>query len=202
MKISDVLHNCPGNNFHYHTLTAEERRAQQTSVTNYAYCSYPGLNDGNGKICNRTEIINAEIRNVVNRNGRNFGPAHTTYMNNCLQPMGGDERGHLIAATLGGTNQLYNLIPQHRAVNANRGVAGDPQNYWFNNERAVNNFLRAGRDNRIDLEVRLQYAGPNDRRPDRINVRVRAFRGNERVRTWNGVQWDEYFQIPNRGRRA
>ncbi|CAG7784710.1 unnamed protein product [Allacma fusca] len=100
----------------------------------------------------------AEIRNPVLRRGRDFTKAEKHYMIDCLQPERGDQHGHIIAATLGGRNQLYNLFPQHPAVNMNRGVARDHQNYWFNNDMAMKSFLKSGPDNRIYLEVRLQYA--------------------------------------------
>ncbi|CAG7716032.1 unnamed protein product [Allacma fusca] len=171
MRNNDIIHNCPGNNLQYHTLSSVKRRERYTSIPDYAYCVFPGRNnpsimrvyrcvrskflaisenDLSRTKCRRTEMIRAEIRIPVLHRGRDFTEAEKNYTFDCLQPERGDQFGHIIAATLGGTNQT---------------------------------FLKSGPDNRIYLELRLQYAQPNDTRPDHINLRIQAHRGNqERLR--------------------
>lgn len=50
-----------------------------------------------------------------------------------------DDRGHMVASSLGGPAKAYNLIPQHPLVNRNFRMHQDGS--WYEHERKVADFI-------------------------------------------------------------
>jgi hypothetical protein len=50
-----------------------------------------------------------------------------------------DERGHLLAASLGGTNEEFNIVPQTSLINRNVGSQG--YTFWYPLEQQIREFL-------------------------------------------------------------
>lgn len=62
-----------------------------------------------------------------------------------------DERGHLVAASLGGPNLQFNFVPQ--AASTNRAEYSD--NFWFRVEGEIRDFVRQG--GYVDTTLVLAY---------------------------------------------
>lgn len=84
-----------------------------------------------------------------------------------------DERGHLVAAQFGGPAEWYNMAPQHKRVNYNRGgrqILTD----WANTEKTVKDFIRGGVDRHVRWVVDMKYK-LDSIRPDEFTLNVYFF---------------------------
>lgn len=88
-----------------------------------------------------TNIITANIRPGHLQRDRQTEGAMTSKLNKhigCRNAVPGDERGHLLAYSLGGSNEPYNIVPQYNTVNRWLNGLESP---WIRLERRIRNFL-------------------------------------------------------------
>lgn len=99
---------------------------------------------------------------------REFSSADKRFMKKFLQSRQDDEAGHLIAATLGGTNSRYNLAPQHNTLNRNVNEASNPHTLsaWFPEENKIRIFLQKTPKGKVDWTVTCQYGSSTAVRPN------------------------------------
>uniref|UniRef100_A0A915HZZ5 Type VII secretion system protein EssD-like domain-containing protein n=1 Tax=Romanomermis culicivorax TaxID=13658 RepID=A0A915HZZ5_ROMCU len=146
----------------------------------------------------RVEALIADIRNPLPAPGTrvNFGPSHTQYMRNVLGGREGDERGHILAHSLGGPAHNHNLFPQHRCSNRNYNVRHLLLD-WYNLEQAMRDHMNLHMDNRVEFRVLFDFPDesvgfPNYNRPRTVHV-------NARFINRFGLLDDEYdFYVENR----
>jgi len=80
-----------------------------------------------------------------------------------------DDRGHMIASQLGGTGDVWNLMPQARGCNQNIG-SRNLCIAWFDLETQVARYVRSGRGS-VQWLMTLQYRNPAEqRRPSHFRV--------------------------------
>lgn len=88
----------------------------------------------------------------------NFNDADSTYMVAVLDAITGDERGHLVADSLGGRPIRTNLTPQSSYINRNAGGRNIITS-WFTAEAEARNWLKDERsDGRLTSYVRWRVA--------------------------------------------
>lgn len=92
----------------------------------------------------------------------------------------GDDAGHLFARIFKGPGQKVNLSPME-SLGVNRGEYGRLERLWREK-------IEAGE--RVEVEVRLVYAEPGDRRPATFRVRHRYTVGGELTQVWKRVNID------------
>jgi hypothetical protein len=121
----------------------------QTSINSYSTIIAP-LNNG------RSIELTVRIRAVVRRRHLQARTSMSNSLNTLIQNLDavdGDERGHLIAASLGGTNDAYNIVPQHRGTNRRCGATS----HWITLENEIRAFLNANSDRRVTIQVIVLY---------------------------------------------
>jgi hypothetical protein len=121
----------------------------QISITGYSTIIAPLPN---GESIELTVRIRAVVRHRHLRSRTPMSNSLNTLMQN-LDAVNGDERGHLIAASLGGTNDPYNIVPQHRGTNRRCGATS----HWITIENEIRAFLNASSDRRVDIHVIVLY---------------------------------------------
>ena len=85
-----------------------------------------------------------------------------------------DQRGHLIAASLGGPNDVWNFAPQSGRINCHHGRIS----FWRLNEREMLNFVR-NTGGYVDHTVRCIYDDDlHSRRPLGFEVEVIYYDSN------------------------
>lgn len=133
----------------------------------------------------RTEYLNATITRDHLRRGaprQAFVGRCTSsiYMRNNLDLQEGDKRGHLLADSLGGPMESYNLVSQAREVNRGRGLDSG----WFQMERLMREYFETGRPGAaggyINYCVSVAYDNSSNQpnRPYQFSVIV-AFRESD-----------------------
>jgi hypothetical protein len=151
----------------------------------------------------RVESVNAVITagHLTRRTGRGFTDADKAYMRQFLGSIQGeDEAGHLVAATLGGTRDRYNLAPQHKTLNRNHNETNNPHilNSWFPEENKIRRFLTANPTGHVEWSVQVKYANEEEGRPICFNFQSIYFVDNVHV---TGYDTTGYIrnQPPNLG---
>lgn len=172
--------------------------------------SYPVINRGNGDsitevrvrdytkngkfIGSRTEFIKAVItRDTYQtvRGDRNFNANQKTHMENFLQGETDDEAGHLVAASLGGTSDLYNLAPQHKLINRNVGTRNNVRTLadpWKPVEDVIRKYVK-DKDHlnrKVEYTVDLRYNSLDSRRPSMFLTEAKFYDNNVLVDTVDG----------------
>lgn len=79
-----------------------------------------------------------------------------------------DEAGHIIALSLGGTNDLINFVCQHVSLNRKVLFVAADEYFWHRSEESLVQALERGAT--IQREIFLHYDGLNSLRPDRFEV--------------------------------
>jgi hypothetical protein len=150
----------------------------------------------------RVESVNAVIdpRHLRTRDGRNFTAADREYMRQFLGAIQEDEAGHLVAATLGGTSDRYNLAPQHRTLNRNVNEGNNPHilSAWFPEENKIRRFLNDHPTGHVEWRVQAEYANEEQGRPISFRFESIYFIDNVHV---NGNDFDTIGNIRNENPR-
>lgn len=92
-----------------------------------------------GNLRLRSDYEQAAVNTAMNR----MDIIHRTSTNR------GDENGHLLAASLGGSNEITNFVPQ--AFRQNRG------DFWGRMERYIRNFLTLNQNGSINWQLAILY---------------------------------------------
>jgi len=121
----------------------------QTSINGYSTIIAPL---SNGESIELTVRIRAIVRQRHLQRRTSMSDSLSTLIQN-LDAVNGDERGHLIAASLGGTNDPYNIVPQHRGTNRRCGATS----HWITIENEIRAFLNANGDRRVNIHVIVLY---------------------------------------------
>ncbi len=79
-----------------------------------------------------------------------------------------DEAGHIIGLSIGGTNDLINLVCQHRSLNRKFLFIESEEYFWHSSEESLARNLERGKT--IQREIHLIYNGRNSLRPDNFEV--------------------------------
>lgn len=100
-------------------------------------------------------------------------------------PLENDERGHLLADSLGGSGDRFNFVPQSPLINRNAFIRGNVvgEFCWYDVEENIRNFLITGGDGvyvRWTLVVGYGHL-PISRRPTHFMLSVRRFNPNHRL---------------------
>lgn len=89
-----------------------------------------------------------------------------------------DERGHLIAASLGGTNDPFNIVPQYRGTNRRYGSFS----HWYTIEGEIRDFIRYNPEYTASLHVIVLYGDLSiSRRPTGFLVQAILYDENESI---------------------
>ncbi|XP_059488170.1 uncharacterized protein LOC132203994 [Neocloeon triangulifer] len=100
----------------------------------------------------------------------------------------GDERGHLLAASLGGPTVDFNFAPQSRLVNRN---AGDGLSCWFALEQEIRSFLDGNPNSYVDWNLTISYGNLRvTRRPTAFSIRTRFYNNGVMVRESGDMVFD------------
>lgn len=105
-----------------------------------------------------------------------------------------DERGHLLADSLGGSGDVYNFVPQSPFTNRAAAPAGSLVEAfcWFDLEAQIRSYLRLSVDNYVRWTITVAYGHlPASRRPTGFMLSVRMFNYEHFL-----IQAAEYM-IPN-----
>lgn len=96
-----------------------------------------------------------------------------------------DERGHLLADSLGGSGDRYNFVPQSPLINRNAFIRGNlvGEFCWYDVEESIRNFLITGADGvYVRWTIVVGYGHlPISRRPTHFMLSVRRFNPNHRL---------------------
>lgn len=96
-----------------------------------------------------------------------------------------DERGHLLADSLGGSGDRYNFVPQSPLINRNAFLSGNliGEFCWFDVEENIRNFLINGSDGvYVRWTIVVGYGHlPISRRPTHFMLSVRRFNPNHQL---------------------
>lgn len=136
----------------------------------------------NGKRLTRVDHLEARITNDHLGRGRVFshsGPTNELFLAVSEQ---GDERGHIVANSLGGLAEWYNLTPQSNIANRNKGTPTTAVEQWRNTERKIQKFLKANADGYVDWVVDLTYGDANRQfRPTMYRLKADCYKANGSV---------------------
>jgi DNA/RNA non-specific endonuclease len=95
-----------------------------------------------------------------------------------LDRINGDEAGHLMALSIGGPNELINLVPQHATTNRNLGRNGEINSFWRHTETEVQRFARTRGVTSVDWYLYIEYERNENLRPSLFAVRYIAHYDN------------------------
>lgn len=112
-------------------------------------------------------VVRASIYPRHLNQGRENIPDFVSVRMDWMNSLPGDERGHLVAASLGGPTHDFNFVPQ--TSNVNRRYLGE--SYWYTIEGDIRRFLRSPNAGRVDWTVVLGYALTRSRRPTGFGLR-------------------------------
>lgn len=128
----------------------------------------------------RTEHLHAIIRSEHLVRGRApfRGPSTSlTYFRTLLNALPTDDRGHLLADSLGGVPYDYNLVPQARYIN--RPGGGNDNSEWSATEQRMRRFFSPGNPGanggHVDYNVRVLYDDDDSGRPFQFFVIVEYY---------------------------
>jgi hypothetical protein len=110
-------------------------------------------------------------------------PNSLTRLMRNLDELSGDERGHLVAASLGGTNDAFNIVPQHNSVNrrANSG------SHWFTTENNIREFVSRDVRRVVDLHIVILYGDLSvSRRPTAFVVQAIFYNSDSSINRSTG----------------
>lgn len=127
----------------------------------------------------RTQFLYAVIQAQHVGHARSQFRGRTTtldYFRRELNALPDDDRGHLLADSLGGVSADYNLVPQTRDVN--RRLGGELYTEWTNTERRMREFFAApngpgSQGGHIDYTVIPIYSTDDTGRPSSIWMNVK-----------------------------
>ncbi|XP_049314290.1 uncharacterized protein LOC125778850 isoform X2 [Bactrocera dorsalis] len=103
-----------------------------------------------------------------------------------------DERGHLLANSLGGPSLPWNFVPQSPSVNRGVEIRGVTTYCWFDLEADIRRILRQNPDHIIVWTIVVRYGGlPASRRPTLFLISVRHLDSDYRFIDYR------QFVIPN-----
>jgi len=122
-----------------------------TSITDYSTIRAPSIPNHDDLML--TVRIRARIRYNHLQSRTSMSSRLNTLMRNMDMIAGQDERGHLIAASLGGTNDPFNIVPQYRGTNRRAGS----NSHWFTVENEIRTFVNQDRRNSVGLHVIVLY---------------------------------------------
>ncbi|OXA53602.1 hypothetical protein Fcan01_11032 [Folsomia candida] len=134
-------------------------------------------------------VIRATIRPEHLQNRTDIPSWVTTRMRDMDYLPGRDERGHLVAASLGGPTTWYNFAPQTQTVNRNVGYGGQRAggSWWFRIEEELRTFLRRPDVGYIDWVLVLTYGDLNlSRRPTGFGLILYMYDNNGNFVTNSG----------------
>lgn len=139
---------------------------QNSPVINYSVMNAP-------RLLNYDDVelpirIRARIRSEDLQVRTRMSSRLSTLMDN-MHRLQNDERGHLIAASFGGTNRAFNIVPQDRGVNRRVGS----NSHWLTFENAIRAFINRDERNNVDFHVYVLYGDlPESRRPTAFLTRA------------------------------
>jgi len=143
---------------------------QDTSITGYSTINAP-LGSGNIEL---TVRIRALIR-FRHLQPRTSMPNSLNTLIENLDARNGDERGHLIAATLGGNNEPYNIVPQYRGTNRRYGSTS----HWYTVENEIRNFINRDNNNYVSIQIVVLYGNIiTSRRPTGFYLQAIFYNGD------------------------
>lgn len=100
-------------------------------------------------------------------------PSHVRENVIALDALPGDERGHLLAASLEGQSHVYNVVPQTMALNRGRGSA------WYRTEDQIRDRFQNNDVDRVEWTAVVVYGNvQTNRRPTGFGVRYRSIRND------------------------
>ncbi|XP_016964827.1 uncharacterized protein LOC108034453 [Drosophila biarmipes] len=103
-----------------------------------------------------------------------------------------DERGHLLADSLGGPSVPWNFVPQSPSVNRGVSITGGVTYCWFDLEEEIRTLLRDNQDHYIIWTILVSYGGlPASRRPTGFMISIRLMTSDHQFRNYR------IFMIPN-----
>ncbi|XP_055852166.1 uncharacterized protein LOC129916327 [Episyrphus balteatus] len=177
------------------------RHMRPYSDTNFPFVEIIERKDTNriGQPLYVTEYMKATIKKSHTGRDRSKEariPAHIqTYLDFCgfihgagNRDPNADQAGHLLAFSLGGSNDdTFNFAPQTARLNTQTPAC---HSIWFGEELAMNEFLKGGANRKIEWELLVIHppvtaTGESRLRPIRFCMRHQNFNGNAKVDNHN-----------------
>lgn len=117
-------------------------------------------------LVDRTNIPSAVTRRMIDMNAVRDQP-----------DLPNDERGHLVAASLGGPNDVWNFVPQTPGANRRYGF----YSHWYTFEGEIRDYIRRT-GGYVDLNILIAYGNVvSNRRPARFGVNIVFYEPNGNV---------------------
>lgn len=90
-------------------------------------------------------------------------PGHPRGIDNRMRDLNkqpNDEKGHLLALSLGGANELFNYVPQDQTVNSGKGTTEHNYSFWKSTEENIRKLLLDG--DRVQFSWKAVVFYPED----------------------------------------
>lgn len=152
----------------------------------------------NGRVVTLVYVMRARIqRNTLQSREPSYPPGVAGRMNELdairpNRPILGDDRGHLLASTLGGPRDILNIVPQHSELN--RVPARGGHSFWILLESNFHNHLTLYPAGYIDWTIVVNYGNlrNNNLRPTGFGVSFTMYHSNGTIR------FSDEIYFPNR----
>lgn len=105
----------------------------------------------------RATLTSATIPRSNSRGSASFPKAASDNRMLELNNITDDEKGHILAYSLGGPFEMFNLVPQNKIVNRSAGTTADRFSSWRDTEDLILGLVRDTRYTLVDWEVYIFY---------------------------------------------